>query len=290
MRVFRDDVICGVSAPIARELMRHYYCASPVEIACDVLGVGREEALNRLSAFEIAGYLEQDGSNPANGVWWLTTMSGHALAQASYGKPISRITARRHLVQVVDRARAYNADPGRLLTISEIAVFGCYLDAAAGYPGDLDLAVSVIRRDGDRDQYVRKVLAYARASGRRFDAFHELLHWPVRELRMVLKNRSPAITITDGDISQFTSCFEIIYAVSEDPGAIPLPPDTSVGAGALVPGGIWTSWDMIQNLRRADQARSEATDDIRAEGGFHAATNGVPAGQCAFRQKGMGSL
>ena len=139
-------------------------------------------------------------------------------------KPISRATARRHLVQVADRARAYNADPARLLSIGEIAVFGSYLDPVGGCPGDLDLAVSVVRRDSDRDLYVRKVLAYARASGRRFDAFHELLYWPARELRMVLKNRSPAISITDEDISQFTDCFEIIYAISEDPDAIPPPP------------------------------------------------------------------
>src|ERR1700721_1380474 len=145
----------------------------------------------------------------------------------AHAKPISRATARRHLVQVVDRARAYNADPARLLSIGEIAVFGSYLDPVSGYPGDLDLAVSVVRRDSDRDLYVRKVLAYARASGRRFDAFHELLYWPARELRMILKNRSPAISITDEDISQFTGCFEIIYAIGEDPDAIPPPPDAT---------------------------------------------------------------
>jgi len=77
MRVSKDDVICGVSAPIARELMRHYYRAHPVEIACDVLGVGQAAARNRLSAFEIAGYLTRDGAeSPANDPWWLTTISG----------------------------------------------------------------------------------------------------------------------------------------------------------------------------------------------------------------------
>ena len=228
MRVSKDDVICGVSAPIARELMRHYDCARPAGIACGKLDVGRAAAQSRLSAFEVAGYLKRDGlESPANGARWLTTISGHALAQASFGKPISRVTARRHLVQVADRARAYNADPVRLLSIKEIAVFGSYLDPAAGYPGDLDLAVSAVRRDSDRDLYVRKVLAYARASGRRFDAFHELLYWPARELRMVLKNRSPAISVTDEDISQFTDCFEIIYAVSEDPDAIAPPPNAA---------------------------------------------------------------
>ena len=30
----------------------------------------------------------------------------------------------------------------------------------------------------------------------------------------------------------------------------------------------WTSWDMIQNLHRADQAHSESTDALRTERGF----------------------
>jgi len=52
----------------------------------------------------------------------------------------------------------------------------------------------------------------------------------------------------------------------------------------------WTSWDMIQNLRRADQARPGITDATRTERGFHAAGNGEIAGQRVFRWAGMGSL
>jgi hypothetical protein len=141
------------------------------------------------------------------------------------GKPINRVTARRHLAEVVERAQAYNCDPGRLLAIREIAVFGSYLDPGAGYLRDLDLAVSAVRRESDPDLYVRKVLAYARASGRRFDAFHELIYWPTRELRMFLKNRSPAIRVTSDDVGQFTDCYKIIYLDSEDPHAIPAPPN-----------------------------------------------------------------
>jgi hypothetical protein len=40
-----------------------------------------------------------------------------------------------------------------------------------------------------------------------------------------------------------------------------------------------TSWDMIQNLHRADQAHSETTDTTRTQRGFHAARNGESAGQ-----------
>jgi predicted nucleotidyltransferase len=121
--------------------------------------------------------------------------------------------------------RRRNADPSRLLSITQIAVFGSYLDPTAVRLGDLDLAVSVVRRETNGDRYVQQVLAYAEASGRRFGVFTEQLFWPARELRMVLKNRSPAISITNEDISKLTDRFEIVYAVDEDPGAIPPPPD-----------------------------------------------------------------
>jgi hypothetical protein len=128
--------------------------------------------------------------------------------------------AARQLEQVVARARAYNADPGRLLTIARLMVLRSCLgpDGCAG--GGLELAVSAVHRECDRDLYVRKVLAYARASGRRFGALHELIYWPDRELRMVLKNRSPAISVTDQDISSLAGRLELVYAVSEDPDAI----------------------------------------------------------------------
>jgi hypothetical protein len=160
------------------------------------------------------------GVSALAGASWLTTSLGNAVAQASFGKPGGRVTAGHQLEQVVARARAYNADPGRLLTIARITVIGSCLDPAGRYGGRLDLAVSAIRRESDRDLYVRKVLAYARASGRRFGAFHELIYWPDRELRMVLKNRSPAISITDKDTSTVAGRVELVYAVSEDPDAI----------------------------------------------------------------------
>jgi hypothetical protein len=128
--------------------------------------------------------------------------------------------ARRQLEQVVARARAYNADPGRLLTVARLMVLQAGPDPGGCCGGGLRLAVSAVRREGDRDAYVRKVLAYARASGRRFGAFHELIYWPDRELRMVLKNRSPAISIADQDGSRLAGRAELVYAVSEDPDAI----------------------------------------------------------------------
>jgi hypothetical protein len=229
MRVSANDLICGVSAPMARELMHRYRCASTVEIACDVLGVSLMAAGDRLQAFEAAGYLTKVSTKSlGSGAWWMATILGNALAHASFGKPVSRATVRRHLVQVVQRARAYNADPRRLLTIAEITVFGDYLDPTAGALSDLDLAVSAVSRDSNQDDHVHKVLAYARESGRRFAAMHEVLYWPDRELQMILKNRSPAISITDEDIAEFIHRARIVYAVGDDPDAIPPPLDAMV--------------------------------------------------------------
>lgn len=231
MRVSKDDQICGLAAPTARQLMRAYFDDRPVKVACDILGMSQDAARDQMRAFEATGYVERSGlTHVGDDDWWATTVKGNALANASFGKPISRATATRLLGQVIERARAYNADPARLLTVAEIVVFGSYLDPAVDPLGDLDLAMSTVRRDTNGQRYVDKVLEYARASGRSFSAFHDRLFWPARELRMILKNRSGAISITDEDVRKLTDRFEVVYAVGNDPDAIPPPPNPTAGA------------------------------------------------------------
>jgi hypothetical protein len=59
--------------------------------------------------------------------------------------------------------------------------------------------------------------------------------------------------------------------------------DGKVTMGALDVAGLsWTSWDMIHNVRRADQANSGITDVRRTEHGCHMGRNGVSAGQRLF--------
>jgi hypothetical protein len=45
---------------------------------------------------------------------------------------------------------------------------------------------------------------------------------------MILKNRSPAVSITNEDVRRLTDRFQVVYAVGEDPSAIPPPPDAMV--------------------------------------------------------------
>ena len=52
----------------------------------------------------------------------------------------------------------------------------------------------------------------------------------------------------------------------------------------------WASWDMIHNLRCADQAGLKVTDATRTAAGPGVALKGVSADQWAFPWGGMGSL
>jgi predicted nucleotidyltransferase len=62
---------------------------------------------------------------------------------ASFAKPISRATAERLLVGLLDRAAAWNAKPDKLVSIDEVLVFGSYLDPTIDRLGDVDIAVTL---------------------------------------------------------------------------------------------------------------------------------------------------
>jgi hypothetical protein len=64
-----------------------------------------------------------------------------------------------------------------------------------------------------------------------------------------------------------------------------------LGVGGLDAVGLsWTSWDMIEKVRGADQVFRGITDAGRTERGFHAMGNGGFAGQWLFRWVGMSGL
>ena len=57
-------------------------------------------------------------------------------------RPITRATAERLLAGVIDRAKRFNADESHLIDITELVVFGSYLDPGVQRLGDLDLGVA----------------------------------------------------------------------------------------------------------------------------------------------------
>jgi hypothetical protein len=129
------------------------YSDHPGGVACNVLGLDRDAARDLLRAFEAAGYVRHIGKEtPTAGDWWVTAIQGRPVP----AKPISRATARVIWRRSSSGARGYNADPSRLLAVTQIAVFESYLDPTAVRIGDLELAVSAVRRETNGDRYVRK--------------------------------------------------------------------------------------------------------------------------------------
>lgn len=77
MQVSKNDSICGLAAPTARQLTGAYYDERPIEVACDILGIGQDAARDQMRAFETAGYIEwTKRARAAGDDWWVTTVKG----------------------------------------------------------------------------------------------------------------------------------------------------------------------------------------------------------------------
>lgn len=227
MRVAKTDVIAGVPAELARAICRKFRGREMVaEIAEDLLAGTGHDLGTVFTELEAAGYLEKIRTDRDGDVWWDTTILGNALAMASFGRPISRKTADRLVIGLLQRAKAYNADPSKPMFIDTLRVFGSYLDPEIDPIGDVDIELAYGRRI--TDQAILR--AYTRASGRRFNTYMDELMWPSTELFLHLKNRSSFISITLEDITRLTANFRTIYRIDDDPNAVPLPSDrTPIG-------------------------------------------------------------
>jgi hypothetical protein len=215
MRLSRSEHIADLPATDARELMRRFFTAQPESAISYWIDTGSRTDRQVARALADAGYLREHIVDHDGQTWWETTIKGNALAQASFGRPITRATAARHLAAVIDRARRFNADGSHLVDITELVVFGSYLDPDIHHLGDLDLGVAFRSRIPDptgTDGRTTILLGYARASGRRFNTFLDQLFWPEHEALLMLRNRSAAINITLENVRTLTDRWEVVYS------------------------------------------------------------------------------
>ncbi|MBQ1047775.1 hypothetical protein KBX50_04635 [Micromonospora sp. C51] len=226
MRVNKSEMIEGLPAVAARDLMRAYRDHTGAWQAAEILHASEADATAHLARLCAAGYL--DSSEHSGGeTRWITTVRGNALAQASFRKPISRATAEKRLASTIERVQEYNCDPRKLLTVTRLVVFGSYLDVEKEQLGDLDLAIEAVRRVGS-DEWVQRSLEYAASSGRKFGRFIDEIGWPGRELRMLLKGGSAMVNITNEDVKLLTDRYRLVYDVRDDARAVQPSPDAMV--------------------------------------------------------------
>ncbi|TFD45384.1 hypothetical protein E3T55_18790 [Cryobacterium frigoriphilum] len=211
MRVEKTDLFVGLPAPVARDVLRRFDSewADPAA-SDDILAAnGVTDAETVLQALADAGFLQSSGAVCEGRTAWMLTTQGSALAQASFGKPITRATAERHVVQIVERAREYNAEPRHLFTVNRLRVFGSYLDPTVMRLGDVDIEAMYVRRHPAHD-FSAAAREYTRAQGHNLPAI-KAMFWPEQELIRVLRGGSSAINITTEDVDNLTDRVVTIY-------------------------------------------------------------------------------
>jgi len=209
VRLAKDGTVAGIPAPVARAVLRKVRGSETTrEWVQELLareGVADAEAA--VVSLVDEGYLARlDGFGDE--AWVKTTISGNAVAMASFGKPITRATADRLVAGLIERAQAYNADAGKPLLVARLRVFGSYLDPAVDRLGDVDIEYRLEQRPGYPEE---AYLNYGRRSGRQFSTLVDELAWPQLEAVQILKARSAALNLTYEDVDRFTDRAEIIF-------------------------------------------------------------------------------
>jgi predicted nucleotidyltransferase len=122
---------------------------------------------------------------------------GHAFANATAGKPISRGTAERVLREFMDRVNAVNASKEYAFKIESAVLFGSMLSCADRL-GDVDVAIDLQRRISDsvkfRQQCDRR-RHVAEEKGRAFSTAIDWATWPKKEVVLQLKARSRTLSL-----------------------------------------------------------------------------------------------
>ncbi len=128
------------------------------------------------------------------------TEKGRRFGIANASKPISRQKATKLLNELIERAKSINENGELIYFVESIKVFGSYLSDKDTL-GDLDVGVKLSRKHkpGDFTKHNQKRIALAKANGRQFSNSTEQLHWPHREVMLMLKGKQRGLSLHDED-------------------------------------------------------------------------------------------
>jgi predicted nucleotidyltransferase len=188
MHIEPDEEIGGFSAIEVRRLMRKAVGRS-ITVRCvrEALDCSVSDASRVLRHLQKAGFVESVGSHLE------PTTKGSALAIATAARPLRRETAARLISNLIERARALNADDQWAYRIRTVVVFGSYARGAER-PNDVDIGCELRPRWTGGEQLVREQL---RREIRRqtFRNLTEWTAWPRLEVFRFLKTRSRGLSI-----------------------------------------------------------------------------------------------
>lgn len=193
MRIKRGQMIAGLPVKVVRDFLRRrhtIHVSEFVDLTED--GGSPEQVVADIAA---AGYLEPE---PGLANCYRASVAGRRLRNASLLKPISREKADQLFEGFMDRVAEVNRRDELTHVVNEVRVFGSYIRATPDF-GDIDLALRLRRRVKDFEEFRRMNEARVDAAGR-WDLSHSAwIRFGQREVRRILKNRSPYLSIHDLD-------------------------------------------------------------------------------------------
>lgn len=172
--------------------------------------LSRDEALRFLDAFLAEGYAEVV---PDRDDQLRTTVAGNALAMATARRPVLRRSADKAVVDLVERAKSINTDPGYLYSVEWLEVFGSYLNADVDRLGDVDVYFRLTPRFEGVELRVKALerCRQAERNGRSFPTFTSQLFWPETEVMRKLRGNSTIISLVVTPPQQLGAVSRVIF-------------------------------------------------------------------------------
>jgi hypothetical protein len=213
MRIKKDEIVAGYSALQVRGFLRRFefgfFMLSAAEGFMQLKSREAEEFVNNMVALNL---IEPTMPFEGRAAFHVATR-GHALANATAAKPISRGTADRVLREFMDRMKALNASKKYAFKVRSAVLFGSMLSSVDRL-GDVDVAIDLQRRISDsarfRQQCDRR-RHLAEEQGREFATAIEWATWPEREVVLQLKGRSHCLSLHGFD--QLTEMNNLRYRI-----------------------------------------------------------------------------
>jgi len=192
MQVGRDETIAEVRLMKVRDFLRWAGdCSVQFDAIKERFGCDEARAEQIGEALIDAGYLEDDPNETKPGKWYVVGALGRQLSNAKFVRRITRPEAETLVAELLERVKLVNERDELTHRVTEVRVFGSYLGDKPDL-GDIDLAIEFSPR---RPTHVEEAKRRAAQSGKKMSNFLQLITYGRYEIRQILKNRSPYLSI-----------------------------------------------------------------------------------------------
>jgi len=200
MQINSKEILFGQPILKIREVVRHamrqrLWGSSKSEVICKVAGILKEpnpfakEVVKQMIQEEYL-FIKKVKYGVSYQYELKETIKGRRLGITKANPPISREKATQLLNELINRAKAINANNELVYFVDSLKVFGSYLSDKEVL-GDLDVGIK-LKRKYDDDQFAQKSEQrsdLAIENGRRFSNWTDKLFWSETEVLLMLKAR-----------------------------------------------------------------------------------------------------